>query len=500
LLALSFPKFGHPICAWLALAPLLVALLRPSAAPRPVRRTFFLGLLAGAVYFTGTLYWLVETMTTFGGVGTPIAAFAAALLVAYLSLFPAAFAVSIGWLRTSMGPAAAAMCAAPVWIATELGRQYVWDGFPWALLGYSQVTVLPIAQIASVTGVFGLSGLLALTSSAAALLAIDRRPRRWIFAAIVGAVVAGCALWGRARIAEGSLATTGDPVRVAVLQGNIAQDDKWEPALRDDIISRYTSMTRRAIAEGATLIVWPESSMPVPFEEDPVRSASLRQLARDAGVTLLIGSDQVERVRPDARIDDAANRFYVAAFLVKPDGTTGGVYRKIHLVPFGEYVPLQRLLFFVGPIVEAVASFTPGDAHVLFPVGGHKVSTAICYEVIYGSLIRRFVTDGTELLTTITNDAWYGWSSAAYQHWDQASMRAIENGRYLARAANTGVSGFVDPYGRVLGKSRLFEQAVMVENVRFLQSQTVYARIGDLVAWLSLAFTAAALLAAWRMR
>ena len=121
----------------------------------------------------------------------------------------------------------------------------------------------------------------------------------------------------------------------------------------------------------------------------------------------------------------------------------------MHLVPFGEYVPLQRLLFFVGPIVEAVSNFTPGDRPVLLPVGDRLVSTAICYEVVYGNLIRRFVRDGSELLTTITNDAWYGRSSAAYQHWDQAAMRAIENGRYLARAANTGISGFVDPYGRV---------------------------------------------------
>ena len=129
----------------------------------------------------------------------------------------------------------------------------------------------------------------------------------------------------------------------------------------------------------------------------------------------------------------------------------------MQLVPFGEYVPLQRLLFFVGPIVEAVSNFTPGERPVLLPVGDRLVSTAICYEVVYGNLIRRFVRDGSELLTTITNDAWYGWSSAAYQHWDQAAMRAIENGRYLARAANTGVSGFVDPYGRVLQKSKLFE-------------------------------------------
>ena len=172
----------------------------------------------------------------------------------------------------------------------------------------------------------------------------------------------------------------------------------------------------------------------------------------------------------------------------------------MHLVPFGEYVPLKRMLFFAGTIVEAVSDFTPGTAPVLLPVGTHVASTAICYEVIYGSLMRQFVVDGSELLTTITNDAWYGTSSAAYQHWDQAAMRAIENGRYLARAANTGISGFVDPYGRVIARTALFEQALLVEDVRFIRTRTVYWRIGDLVAWLSLALTTAALLASWNDR
>ncbi len=172
----------------------------------------------------------------------------------------------------------------------------------------------------------------------------------------------------------------------------------------------------------------------------------------------------------------------------------------MHLVPFGEYVPLQRLLFFVGPIVEAVSNFTPGEQPVLLPVGDRRVSTAICYEVIYGSLIRQFVRDGSELLTTITNDAWYGRSSAAYQHWDQAAMRAIENGRYLARAANTGVSGFVDPYGRVLREvDSCSSRPSSSSDVRLSERWTIYTRTGDLIAWLSLAFAAAALLASWKI-
>jgi apolipoprotein N-acyltransferase len=465
-----------------------------------VRRAFFLGLITGAVYFAGTLYWLVETMTTFGGLSVAVAVVAAALLVAYLSLFPAAFAVILARLRKSLGVPTAVLFVAPAWIATELGRQYVWDGFPWALLGYSQVTILPIAQLASVTGVYGLSGLLALTSAVVAFIVIDRRPRRWVAGAAVIALIALCVLWGRARIAEGTLATQGEQIRTAVVQGNISQHEKWDPVLRDAIIGRYLSLTHDAIKAGATLIIWPESSLPVYFEEDRLRTAVIRRLAVEAKITLLIGSDQIERVRPLAPPEADDNRYFNAAFLVKPDGTVGGVYRKMHLVPFGEYVPMQRLLFFVGPIVEAVSSFTPGADPVLLPVDNHRISTAICYEVIYGSLIRQFVRNGSELLTTITNDAWYGLSSAAYQHWDQAALRAIENGRYLARAANTGISGFVDPYGRVIEKSALFETKMLVGDLRFIRSRTIYSRLGDLVAWLSLAAIAAALLASWRMR
>lgn len=471
-----------------------------------MRRAFTLGLLTGIVSFAGTLYWLVETMTTFGGLATAIAVFAAALLVAYLSLFPAAFAIVLVRLRHSFGVFGAILSVAPVWVATELGRQYIWDGFPWALLGYSQVTVLPIAQLAAVVGVYGLSALLALSSAAVAFVIVGERGKergarqRWLVAATVVALIGACAIWGRVRIGEGSLAATGDPVRVAVVQGNILQADKWNPRLRDAIIGRYVTMTRQAIDRGATFILWPESSMPVNFEDDGIRAGVVKRIAREAGVTLLIGSDQEERVHAGAPVGDPTNRLFNAAFLIKPDGSVGAVYRKMHLVPFGEYVPLKRLLFFVAPIVESVGDFSPGTEAALLPVGDHRASTAICYEVIYGNLIRRFTSEGSELLTTITNDAWYGRSSAAYQHWDQAAMRAIENGRYLARAANTGVSGFVDPYGRVIEKSRLFEQALLVHDVKFLRTRTIYSRIGDLVAWLCLAFVIAALLASWRMR
>jgi apolipoprotein N-acyltransferase len=166
----------------------------------------------------------------------------------------------------------------------------------------------------------------------------------------------------------------------------------------------------------------------------------------------------------------------------------------MHLVPFGEFVPLQSLLFFVGPLVEAAGAFTPGRDMVMLPTAKGPISTAICYEIVFPALVRESVLRGSELLTTITNDAWYGRSSAPFQHFLQASMRAIEQGRYLARAANTGISGFVDPYGRVLQQSEIFERTMMVADVRMLQTATIYGRIGDLFAYLCAALTGAALL------
>lgn len=469
----------------MALAPLLVAVYR-----QPLRRAFALGLAAGAVYFTGTLYWIAHVMADYGGLHMVVAMLVNGLLIAYLSLFPALFAVITARLTVSGGPRAL-LLAPCIWVATELGRTHLFTGFPWVLLGYSQTSVLPVAQLASVAGVYGLSALVAAVSAGMAFAAVAPR-RRYVPLAAVLVIIAGVSVWGSLRVARGTLTREGDAVRVGLIQGNVEQADKWDDRKSAAIFAEYLSMTRQAIGRGAQVVLWPESSTPFYFEEDRAGADQVRRLAREARVPILLGSDQIERGSPP--------KYYNSAFLVGADGSSGGVYRKMHLVPFGEYVPLKRLLFFAAPLVEAVSDFSEGDAAVLLPVNGHLLSTSICYEVVYPDLVRRSAIAGSELLTTITNDAWFGRTSAPYQHFAQASMRAIENGRYLVRSANTGISGIVDPYGRVLTETSIFAPAIVVGEARFLRGATPYSRFGDVAAYASTLVTAAALLMMRRRR
>lgn len=469
LLALSFPKFGAGSLGWAALVPLLVALFR-----QRLSRAFLLGLTTGAVYFAGTLYWITRVMVVYGGLQPVVAMLVNLALIAYLALYPALFAAITARLTLAAGPRM--LMAAPlVWVATELGRTRLFTGFPWVLLGYSQADVLPVAQLASVLGVYGVSALVVLVSAGLAVLLVTSTHRHrpdyapLIVALAVTALVAG---WGTVRIRQGTLTSEGESLRVGLIQGNVEQDDKWDERRAPQIFREYLDRTRQAADEGASFVLWPESATPFVFAENLGNGDAVRSVARDRHLTILLGSDEIAHGSP--------NRYYNSAYLVDPHGRTGGVYRKIHLVPFGEYVPLRRVFFFASRLVEAVSDFTPGTAAVLLPVKDHLISTAICYEVVYPNLVRESVLGGSELLTTITNDAWFGPTSAPYQHFAQASMRAIENGRYLVRAANTGISGIVDPYGRVLARSALFEPATIVGDVRLVKASTIYTRTGDL--------------------
>ena len=429
-------------------------------------------MIAGFVHFASTVYWTGGTVSTYGGLPVVVGVLVAGLLVLYMALYVALFGAAAAVIIRRFG-ATGLVIAPAAWVATEYIRGNLFGGFPWIPLGGAVVRLLPLAQVTSLVGVYGLSWLLAMLHASLALAALSKG--RTQMSAVVAAlvIVAGPSMWGAARINDGRLTREGSPVQVGLIQGNIPQEEKWNPGSAFTIFDRYLAMTRQAVAQGAQFVLWPESSTPFFFEEDVGGAEALRKVARETGATILFGSDQIER---DPRTGD---RYFNSAFVLDRAGSTAAVYRKMYLVPFGEYVPFKSLLFFVGPLIEAVADFSAGQQVTMLPVNGHMVSTAICYEVVYPDLMRKAVRSGSELLTTITNDAWYGTTSAPYQHFELAAMRAIEQGRYLARSANTGVSGLVDPYGRMLVRTNLFERTIVVGEVRFLQEQTVYAKIGD---------------------
>ena len=479
LLAASFPKFGSPGFAWAALAPLIVSVsLRVSAPRYTAWAAFRLGLSTGMVFFTGALYWTVAVMTTYGGLSTPLAVAASGLLAGYLALYIGLVAVLIGAAVRRFGIGGAWL--APVfWVGAEWTRGVAFGGFPWVPLGSSQTTVLPVAQLASVTGVYGVSLLVALVGTAAAVIALTRRRAQLIGAAGAFLLLAAVSVFGAMRLSSQPLTSAGTPMRIGLVQGNIPQDQKWDDRYRDAIIARYMGLSRNAIVSGAQVVVWPEASTPFFLNRESALSEPIRRLAMDTRTPFLIGTDDAD-----------GTRIFNAASVIRADGGPGGSYKKIHLVPFGEFVPLKKLLFFIGPLVEAVSDFSAGtEATVLDFGNGARAGVAICYESTYPGLTRAFANNGANLLMVITNDAWFGTSSAAFQHFEMGAMRAIETGRYLVRAANTGITAAVDPYGRVIARAGMFDALSITADVRLLDGTTIYDRIGDLVGWLAAAVT-----------
>jgi apolipoprotein N-acyltransferase len=290
-------------------------------------------------------------------------------------------------------------------------------------------------------------------------------------------------------------------IRVGLVQGGVAQEDKWRPELALENVDRHLELTRQAEAQGAELVVWPESAVPFYYDHTPALAERLREEVRSHGIHLIFGNDDRE-IAPAGE-----GRVFVGAKMLSPHGDLVLRYHKIQLVPFGEYVPLQPLITLGGrvaaKVIEQVADFTPGTEPVVGEALGHRLGVFICYEAVFPHLVRRFAAGGAELLVNITNDAWYGRTSAPHQHLAMTAFRAVENGRYLVRAANTGITAVVDPRGRVVARTSLFEATVLVRDVPLLKGSTFYARHGDVFAWAALGATlalTASLLASQRRR
>ncbi len=319
LLAASFPKFGQPAFAWISLSPLIVAVATSVRIGRSLWRQFFLGVAAGVVYFCGTLYWLAEVMAIHGNLPRVVAGLLAFGLAAYLSVFVGLFSWLVGIGVRRWG--AAGIWLAPVfWVATEWLRAWLGAAFPWVLLGSSQTTVLPIAQLASVTGVYGLSALVALVGTAAAALGLQRDRRTWIRVALTAAMLATIATWGAWRLGRSELTASGSPIRVGLLQGNVPLEAKSNPAFRDAITERYIGLSRQALGAGAQLVIWPEASTPFYFDLEAAMAEPVRRLAAQARVPFVVGTDEFERGQ-----NGAPDRYYNTAVMIGPDGVSQGV-------------------------------------------------------------------------------------------------------------------------------------------------------------------------------
>ncbi len=484
LLTGAFPKIGLAWLAWFALVPLLYAIRDQSAGSG-----FRLGFITGLVHYLSLLYWLVPVMRTYGYLPAYLSISVLFLFAAFLALFIALFAAALAVVGKS--PARCLLTIPLLWVALEYIRSFIFSGFPWELLGYSQFQCLQLIQISDILGVYGLSALIALTNGAIFIGLLFFTKRRWQQADITkrlvtGSIIAlftGIALswsYGHWRLKTiDHLIAIAPQTRIAVVQGNIDQAVKWNPAFQIDTVKKYNRLSLSINKDHPDLIVWPESATPFYFLFDVEPSELVFEGIRQTETDYLIGSPSF------VRTDDVVV-YFNSAYLISPSTKNISKYDKTHLVPFGEYVPLKKWLPFLGKIVAQVGDFRGGTKGKTLRWKGEQIGVQICYEIIFPGLSRAMVQNNASLLINITNDAWFGKTSGPYQHFSMTIFRAVENRRALVRSANTGISGFIDPAGRVLASTPLLQEAAVARSIPLMKEKTVYTRIGDLFARLCL--------------
>lgn len=478
LLYLSFPDWDLWPLAGLGLGPLVFYAVR--SAPK---RVFWASWLAGVTLYVAAMPWVVEVMTRYGGLSSITAVGVMMLLHVYLGLYFGVY----GWLlaRTARRSTAAALLAAPlVWGGLEWVRSWIVTGFPWIPLGLTQWRNPGLLQHAEWGGIFVLSMMVALAGTGCAALALPGQRR--LGAAML--VTVGL-LQGTGEMRRGSweqrLQNMPRPLAVGVVQADVPMEERWDSALQAEIEDRHYRMTEELFAQGAQAVIWSESSFSVPggLWTNTTYRERLGRFVRRMGGTLLLGGTSREHRGDDILI-------YNSAFVISGSGELIGRYDKQHLVPFGEYVPLARLLFFAEKLVREVGDFGPGTGPNTLPFEGTRVGVPICYEIVFPGISRGFVRSGAELLATITNDAWFGRTAAPEQHFAQAVVRAVETRRFVLRSANTGISGLISPVGEVEVRSATFERAAFIGNVAPLRGITPYVRFGDVLPMLGLILAA----------
>ena len=485
LLTGAFPKFGLDWLAWFALVPLLTAIANLSA-----RESFRIGFIFGLVHYLSLLYWVVPVMRTYGYLSLVLSIAILFLFAAVLALFPAAFSMALA--VVGITPARCLIAVPLLWVALEYIRTFIFTGFPWALLGHSQYLRLHLIQIADLFGVYGISFLIALSNTAVFLAIAVITTKGWRGKSVSKPLLCGAlALFAAGFLCTWSygawriktiddLMAASPTARVAVIQGNIAQALKWDPAFQSASIQTQNRLSRAAKLENPDLIVWPESATPFFLFYDRQPTEKVLAGIEQADVDFLIGSPSFER-------QGESVIYYNSAYLIRPRTKNIAKYDKAHLVPYGEYVPLKRWFPFLGKVVAQVGDFRPGQPGKTLAWGENEIGVQICYEIIFPRLSRAMVKNNATLLINITNDAWFGTTSGPYQHFSMTIFRAVENRRALARAANTGISGFIDPAGRILASTPLLEEAAVTRSLPLIRSITFYTRFGDLFALACLA-------------
>jgi apolipoprotein N-acyltransferase len=503
--------------AWVGLAPALVAL---SAAAGP-GEALLLGLVAGAASFYAAIYWVSHAMTAFGGLSQGIAFLGLSALVLYMAAhWAVAFGASFLVGRRTAIPQWVHL--PPIWVATEFSRNYLFTGFPWANLGYTQVRTAPVAQLAALGGVYAVAGLVVLVNAVAAawwrsLRAGPGAKRPWRATAVAGAVLAGTLAWGGWRLAAVRREMAAAPwVKIGLVQANVSQEVKNQGSrYAERIIGRMWPLTREADARGAVLVAWPEAAWPWAL---PPTLASLTAAAPAIPALehahVLLGAATLRWV-PVA--GGRAAQVENSAFLLAPDLRVLDRYVKHHLVPFGEYVPLRDWLPYLRSVVPNMAPVAAGGRLEVmrFPSGDRTISIApmICFDAIFPEVARAFALQDADFLVNPTNDAWYGYSSGPYQFLAIVRMRAIETGRAVARPAYSGVSAIVLPTGEVapgalevgpvdpaLAPDPDEPPRLLVGDLPILRGRTPYTTFGDLFAWACVAASAVLVGAAFRRR
>jgi apolipoprotein N-acyltransferase len=478
LLFLSFPLFDLGFLAWLSLVPLIYFIKKES-----LPFSLFQGFMAGVIFYFLSLPWIAQVMNTYGNLNLVLSYLILLLLVVYLALYIGFFTIVLSFLFRKYGQKA--LLLAPfIWVALEYAKNYLLSGFPWILLGYSQHAYLSLIQISDIFGVYGVSFLIiAVNSLIVCWLKEGFKKKLTIIYSLATILLIVLSLfYGFKRLGESP--QTGREIDVALIQGNVPQSEKLDFTFVQKIFQDHFRMTYEATKEKEMLVIWSESAVPLMFNYSPAYQAAMRGLTRGEEIYLLFGT-------VDKRTDNSSQKehYFNSAFLLNPSGELTGYYDKIHLVPFSEYVPLKRLLFFINKLIPGDSDFTPGKNYTLLRYKDIPFCVPICYEVIFPEINRRFVRRGAEFIVTITNDAWFGRSSAPYQHFNMAIFRAIENRRWLARAANTGISGVVDPYGRVVEESEIFIQKVINSKIYSNSKITIYTRWGDVLPWITIIIT-----------